>query len=194
VHPPSNVLYALGEDGAADTFRPRFEAAGGDPDRCFLIDQSEASVSFPSYGGRLLEHVERIQAKLVVIDPLTAYFGAGIDNHREVDVRRALAPLKALAAKTGAAVVLVRHLNKGASSDPLQRAAGSIAITALSRTGLLVARNPDDSSQTLVSGFKNNLGVKPPTLAFRLVKATVTGVETCRVEWLGHAYSAEVGH
>src|SRR5688572_32304314 len=41
----------------------------------------------------------------------------------EQDVRAALAPLKGMAERTGAAVVAVMHLNKSEGTDPLRRIA-----------------------------------------------------------------------
>ncbi|MEZ5204353.1 MAG: AAA family ATPase [Acidimicrobiales bacterium] len=48
-------------------------------------------------------------ATLVVVDVFTAYLSGGHDSYKDADVRRALAPLAAMAEATGSAVVLIRH-------------------------------------------------------------------------------------
>jgi len=47
---------------------------------------------------------------LVVIDPLMAFLSEKTDSYKDQDVRRALAPLAALAERTRAATLIVRHL------------------------------------------------------------------------------------
>jgi putative DNA primase/helicase len=51
--------------------------------------------------------------KLVIIDPISAYFGIGkIDSFRTTDVRAVLTPLATLAAEMKVAIVGVMHFNK----------------------------------------------------------------------------------
>jgi RecA-family ATPase len=49
--------------------------------------------------------------RLIIIDPISAYLD-GADSHNNASVRALLAPLSELAHTTGAAVILVTHLNK----------------------------------------------------------------------------------
>ncbi len=89
-----------------------------------------------------------------VVDPLTAYLGAEVNAHRDTDIRRALFPLGRLAEETGAAVLVVRHLNKGGSSNPLYRGGGSIGIIGAARSGLLVAKDRPGQSGSEGAGFR----------------------------------------
>ncbi len=69
-----------------------------------------------------LEHlVNELDAELVVVDVLAAYLGADIDDHKNHDVRRALMPLAKMAERAGAAVVVLRHLNKSGGENALYR-------------------------------------------------------------------------
>jgi predicted ATP-dependent serine protease len=56
--------------------------------------------------------VGQSKAAMVVVDVLAAYLSDRVDSHKDQSVRRLLTTLGAAAAHTGAAVVLVRHLNK----------------------------------------------------------------------------------
>jgi hypothetical protein len=123
-------------------------------------------------------------AILVVVDPMTAYLGAEVNAHRDTDIRRALFPLGRLAEETGAAVVVVRHLNKGGSSNPLYRGGGSIGIIGAARSGLLVAKDPDNPNRRILAGTKCNLAKLPPSLAFDLTPADNGAL---RVRWMGES-------
>ena len=117
------------EDRLADTIRPRLEAAGADVSRVFAIQAvttSGGDGEFPC-----LRHVAEIEeairehaARLLVIDPLMAYFGGETNSWRDQDVRRALAPVAVMAERTGAAVLIVRHLTKNGGSNAVYRGGG----------------------------------------------------------------------
>jgi len=127
--------------------------------------------------------VTEVGAALVVVDPLAAYLGGEVDGHRDQHVRRALHPLAALADRAGAAVVVIRHLRKSASADPLYRGGGSIGIVAAARSALLVARDPEDEHRRVLAPVKNNLSAPAPSLAWRLVAEG----DVARVAWEGES-------
>jgi AAA domain len=122
-----------------------------------------------------------MDAQLLIMDPLVAYLGADTNSFRDQDVRRALAPLAAMAERTGAAVVAVRHLNKRNDPNPLYRGGGSIAFTASGRSAMLVAQDPEDPEGRILAGVKNNLAAVPSSLTYRVVPAG----SAIRIEWLG---------
>lgn len=189
---PRGVVLLSAEDGLADTIRPRLEAAGADLARVVAL-VTVPDPADPTGVGRLpaipddLPHVERLirdaDAALLIVDPLMAYLGEGVNAHRDQDVRRALAPLAQMAERTGVAVVLVRHLNKAASAHALYRGGGSIGIIGAARCGLLVAADPDDDERRVLAPIKANLARPPASLTFRL--APIAGSDVARVEWLG---------
>ena len=94
-----------------------------------------------------------------------------MNSNRDQDVRRALTPLKRMAERTGAAVILVRHLNKMAGGNPLYRGGGSIGIIGAARSGLVVGRHPEDDELRVLAGQKNNLSLPPESLAYRIETA-----------------------
>jgi hypothetical protein len=110
--------------------------------------------------------------RLVVIDPLSAYFPA-VNTHDNVQVRRLLQPLVELAAKYHTAIVGVTHLNKSIGQPGQYRAMGSLAFTAVARAAWGVARDPADPDRRLLLPIKNNLGPTPTGLAFRIVDEKV---------------------
>lgn len=83
-------------------------------------------------------------ARLVILDPVAAFLDGDHSAYREQEVRAALARVKLMAEDTGAAVVLVMHLNKADGADPLRRIGNSGAFTALARSVLLFGPDPED--------------------------------------------------
>jgi hypothetical protein len=186
---PADVLLLSAEDDIADTIRPRLEAAGADLDRVEVLtdvceqDAPPRPAELPADLDRLEAVVKDRAAALVVVDPLMAFLAGTVDAHRDQDVRRALAPLAAMAARTGAAVVVVRHMNKGPASNPLYRGGGSIGIIGAARAGLLAAFDPDDDGRRVLAMTKSNLAAIPEALAYRLVTDELRGV--AKVVWDG---------
>lgn len=177
---PANVLLLNAEDDARDTIRPRVAAAGGDPDRVRVFYApgigQEWVPRFPDDMPQLARAVRESAAALVVIDPLTAFFAPEVRANSDQAVRLALAPLAALAAETDACILLVRHLRKAGG-------AGSIGIVGAVRTGLMIARHPDDAELRVLTVSKTNVGPPGRSLGFRLGRAAGSGQTV--VDWTG---------
>jgi hypothetical protein len=190
---PGAVLLMSAEDGLADTVRPRLDAAGADVTRVHaiegvpIVDESGDRVLRPPTLADVIALEEAIietGARLLVVDVIMAYLPSGVDSHRDQDIRRVMSRLAAVGDKTGCTVLLLRHLNKSRTGDPLYRGGGSIGIVGAARAGMLVAADPDDPDRRVLASVKSNLGARPESLAYRLVDAGQSGV--ARVHWEGH--------
>jgi len=166
----AGAVIVSAEDGASDTIRPRFDAAGGDPNRALLLGDDEP-FAIPGDIPRLERAVRQVGAALVVIDPIMAFLSGEVNSNRDQDVRRALTPLKRMAERTGAAVLLVRHLNKSQGGNPLYRGGGSIGIIGAARSGMVVGPHPDSEELRVLAGQKNNLSLPPRSLAYKIKTA-----------------------
>ena len=176
-----------------DTIKPRMEAVGCDPSQVHLLntainydaktlDVYERPFSLSQDLKDLEMGIIRNQAILVVIDPLMAVLGRNIDSSRDQDVREVFTPLAQLAERTGCAILIIRHLNKGNSANSLYRGAGSIGIIAAARIGLLVAHDPGDEQKRVFATIKNNLSKVATNLTFQIVE-NERGVPY--IQWLG---------
>jgi hypothetical protein len=191
----AGVVLMTAEDGLADTVRPRLDAAGADVSRIvaltFVVDQKGERMPSLSDITEIETAINRVDAKLVVIDPLMAYLSDKTDSYRDHDIRRVLAPLAALAERTGVAIVVVRHLNKHLGSQAIYRGGGSIGIIGAARSGLLVAKDPDDPSgeTRILASVKCNLTEPVSSRAFTITESQ----NGCAVvAWKGEsAHSAE---
>lgn len=188
---PAGVILMSAEDGLADTIRPRLDAAGADTKRILALTAkldpkgTEQIVSIPE-DLPLIEHeIERIGARLVVVDPLMAFLSGDTNSHRDQDVRRALAPLAVLAQRTGTAILIVRHLNKTSGSNTLYRGGGSIGIIGAARSGLVVAEDPEDPERRILAHNKQNLCKPAVSLVFAVEAAPNNGA--ARIAWHGQS-------
>jgi len=185
--PLGDTLLICAEDDPADTIRPRLDAAGADCRRVHLLraakilsdDGNERSVAFDLSNVDLIrDALARLpECKLVVVDPIGSYLGGQVDTHRDNEVRSVLAPLAALAAERGVAVVLVCHTRKALASFADDMALGSRAFVGLARSVLHLMADPDDEKRKLLLPGKCNLSAPPPGLAFRIVG------DPGRLEW-----------
>src|SRR5262245_54154495 len=70
---PHVTLFLSGEDGAADTLRPRAETTGGDLDRVLIVSSADGPLPrFPADAPALEDLIRAHRADLVVIDPVMA--------------------------------------------------------------------------------------------------------------------------
>ena len=169
--PPAVVILVSAEDDMEDTIKPRLERAGANLDRVKLVPHGvtpDRAFDFGTDLPGLMKAVHDLGAKVVVFDPLSAFMSEKTDTHNDASVRRALQPLKAMATLTGAAVLVVRHLNKGGTGKAIYRGGGSIGFIGAARAAYLVAEHPEEPGTKLFACVKNNLAAKPPTLTYKI--------------------------
>jgi hypothetical protein len=125
-------------------------------------------------------------AALLIIDPVTAYFGSEIGSHRITDVRAALLPLEQFAKEFDIAVLAITHPPKSPSTKALNFIAGSGAFTHAPRLTFMVIEDPEAPRRTLLLAVKNNLGPKALSLGHTIAPRFVgPGIVTSRIEWDG---------
>jgi len=182
--PASVLLLPGGEDDLEDTICPRLAAAGADFAHAHLWDSNRLEPPvFPAACTHLQRTIDATRSRLVLFDPFFAFLGPDIGSLNDLMIRRALAPLARVAAATGAAFLLIRHLGKGTvGKAACIRGLGSMAILGAMRTAFLVAADPCDPGRRVLACTKNNLAPFPPSLAFRFANADT---DTACIDWLG---------
>jgi putative DNA primase/helicase len=183
-----HVIFLSAEDDAADTIRPRLDAAGADVALVHTLEGTRVTLADNSTSDRLFDletgiatledALARIPGvRLIVVDPISAYLG-GADSNTNAEVRKLLSPLAVFAAKYGVAVLCVTHLRKSAGVA-VHRAIASIAFTAAARAVWAVASDSSDTNRRLMLMVKLNLGPNVGGLAFRI--ETQNGLP--RLDW-----------
>jgi hypothetical protein len=177
------TLLLTAEDGAADTTLGRLAAAGADLSQVFVPDRKGAArFGLPRHLKALEQFVVREHLDLVAFDPVVAFLPPGVNLLNDQSVRTVLDELAAMAERTGAAVQMVRHLNKTTGQKALYRGGGSIGIIGAARAGLVVTGDPAAGGARVLAATKENLCAMPPALGYRVVPAD-TGAP--RIEWTG---------
>lgn len=179
---PSGVVLLQAEDSVTTTVRPSIETAGGDPSRILVYDRSSFGnqpLSLPKDTDIIKQSIDKVQAKLVVIDPLAAFLGGS--SNSEATVRSALSELALIAESKNVAIVIVRHLTKGRTSNSKYRGSGSIGIIGAARSALMVAddQNGSDPYTHVIALNKSNLSD-----AHSVVYRTCKQMDVTVVEWV----------
>jgi len=182
---PAGVVVLQAEDLLATTVRPNLEAAEADVSRVLAYDHRRFSnepllLHKPDDLEVVSDAIDMVSARLVIIDPFTAFVGSNTNS--EANVRRVMGMLAKIAEEKAAAIVIVRHLAKGGSPKSKYRGTGSIGIIAAARSALLVRPDPGSDSP-----YQHVLGVTKSNLsdAVSVVYRTVKSNDRITVEWLG---------
>ena len=185
---PGRVLFLTAEDDTARVLVPRLKAAEADLSMVEVIDGVRMTPNGHPAHLELDRDLDLLQAavvampdtRLVVIDPITAYYGkAARDSHNTAVMRGMLSPVKVFCEATGCAVLAITHLNKGgAGTSATLRITGSLALPAASRAVYLLDRDPSDPARRLLLIDKMNVGPEPSGLAFHLKQG-----DPPRMEW-----------
>jgi hypothetical protein len=181
--PAGETLLIQCEDDWEDTVLPRLLALGAD------VRHVHRLVGVRSADGRLspftLAHFQELDLKLeecpaiklVVIDPAGAYVGAGVDDHRDSELRALLGPLAELAARRGVTVLLVKHFCKAPAVKAVVKIGGSTGYVNSVRAAFVVLPDREDEDRALLLPAKFNVGRKPKGLAFRRAGLTAGQLE-----------------
>lgn len=190
---PGDVLIFTCEDGLADTLKPRLIAAEADTSRIMAVNGVRRA---EDKSGAALFDMERDcpaldaalaslpNCKALIVDPLSAFFGRGIDSHKDADVRRVLGPLAKIAEQRRVAVIGIVHLSKQGARRAMDRLLGSVAIANAARVIYLCVPDKDDERRILFLPTKNNIAAPMPGLAFRVVPRDTAVGSVGAVEWL----------
>ena len=134
---------------------------------------------------RFKEAIKEVNAKLLIIDPLQAYLGAGTDMHRANEIRPIMHHLSDVAEQTGCAIILIGHMNKDSKNQKgIYKGLGSIDIVAAARSVLLLGRDPKNKNIRAVIPVKSSLAPEAKAVAFEINPDT-------GFKWLGESELTE---
>jgi hypothetical protein len=157
------ALYFPGEEDVGRMLRPRIESAGARLDQVRVIPPTDVWV-MPHARERLIGAINQTGADLVVFDPVDDYLSDAVDENANVAVRGVLQAFREVAEKTGAAVVICRHVGK----DPTNVMPGSRAWYAHPRAIVELLADRDTPPKRIIRLHKDSLGQNPPARYFEL--------------------------
>jgi energy-coupling factor transporter ATP-binding protein EcfA2 len=179
---PRAVLYSASEDAWDYTIAPRMFAAGADLSMVYRISVTDTETMVP---GRLIlptdisqlpEAAARVDAAVLMCDPVLSNLADELNPNQSREVRKALEPLARAAERAKLAVLGLVHLNKTRDVDIATMVAGARAWMEVARAGIAIVRDergdPDGGDPEfvqVVTQIKNNLGsMDLPSLEYRL--------------------------
>ena len=178
---PANVLFMNAEDDPGRVMKPRLREAGADLSRVHFIlglissDSEEQEPEHPITLidlDKLEETMDQYKPKLLVIDPLQAYFPSDRDMHRANETRSVLEYLNRLLRKHDACALVIRHLSKSSTGQSgVYRGLGSMDISGALRSILALSNHPedvDDEGRRVLVQPKSNYGPHANTIGFSL--------------------------
>lgn len=174
---PVKIIYQTAEDGLGDTIKPRLLAGDADCAQIKVIDETEASLTL--LDERVEQAISETGARVMILDPVQAYVGTGVDMNRANEVRTVLAQLSRIAEKYKCAMILVGHLNKAQGTKSQYRGLGSIDFQAAARSVLIVGRVKEKPEVRVMAHEKSSLAPEGEPVAFEL--SADNGFR-----WLGH--------
>jgi putative DNA primase/helicase len=180
------ALIVAPEDGP-DGAKVRFMAAGGDLASFGLLwADDDVPPTFPDDTSHLERLIRAYDIRLVVIDNLDAVAGRKLDMNKAKDVTEMLAPLQAVAKRTGAAILAIEHTRKGGTGNPLDNVLGSRKVTGVARFVAFVLRDNDNSAERLFGVYGNYAAEDDGTLRFTL-ESVGDDARGIQVAWQGEA-------
>lgn len=160
---PRSVLVCATEDSWSQTIHPRLIAHDADCDRVFRVDVEidgliGTELSLPADLAVMESEAARVDASMLILDPLMSRLDAKLDSHKDGEVRTALEPLVKSCERAALACLGIIHFNKSNATNVLDQVMASKAFTAVARSVHAVIRDPDDDDVRLFGTVKNNLG------------------------------------
>ena len=143
-------------------------AAWADCSRVLVIDDQDQPLTMVD--ARLEEAIIQTKARLVVLDPIQGFLGAGVDMHRANEIRPLMKRISVLAEKYQCAIILIGHMNKNSNGKSSYRGLGSIDFQAAARSVLIVGRVKDEPEIRVICHVKSSLAPEGDAIAFRLDK------------------------
>jgi hypothetical protein len=175
---PRDALTICSEDGRADMWVPRLEAAGADLERVLFLDYP-ADWNLRDGVSWIDRAVRDAPVPLIFIDSLMSHMPdphGGENTRSPTFVRAALQPLADLSRELSLTALFGLHPRKAGGDTFADVVQESGAFTQLPRLGLMFGYHPDDrhlpqceQRRVIVRG-KGNVGRNPGALSFRIAE------------------------
>ena len=183
------VLLLAGEDDPGKVLKARLLAAGADMNRVLVLTADD-------YFGKtgqpltlkdqvLADFAAKAGPLLLIVDPLQSFLPADVEMASRNQMRSALLPLRAIAAKQGCAVLIVMHSNKKQGVSGRARLADSSDIWDMARSVLMMGRAKNDG-KIYLSHEKNSYARPQQTVLLHIDDVEVEGVKTARAVFDGY--------
>lgn len=176
---PINVAYVAIEEDLDAMVKPSLRAAGADMSRVFypeiIMNDTEKILASQADELMLTEQLMDNDIRMLVVDPIMATLGSGIDIHRNNEVRAAIQPFVNMAQKMHGLVIGIAHYRKSGASSGVAALTGSSAFGEVARSvfGFMKGGMEPDEPRVM-SQSKNSAGAEDLALQYALDLTPIT--------------------
>lgn len=183
------VLILAGEDDPGKVLKARLLAAGADMNRVLVLTADDyfgkTGQPLTLKDQALADFAAKAGPLLLIVDPLQSFLPSDVEMASRNQMRGALLPLRAIAAKQGCAVLIVMHSNKKQGVSGRARLADSSDIWDMARSVLMMGRAKNDG-KIYLSHEKNSYARPQQTVLLHIDDVEVEGVKTARAVFDGY--------
>ena len=179
------VLLLAGEDDPGKVLKARLLAAGADMNRVLVLTADDyfgkTGQPLTLKDQALADFAAKAGPLLLIVDPLQSFLPADVEMASRNQIRGALLPLRAIAAKQGCAVLIVMHSNKKQGVSGRARLADSSDIWDMARSVLMMGRAKNDG-KIYLSHEKSSYARPQQTVLLHIDDVEVEEILTPRVD------------
>ncbi len=194
---PREVLVAATEDDLHTTIKPRFVAAGGDCTKISFLKNVFACDEEGNLKSRELDinaDIARLlkmlranpQILLVILDPLTGFFG-DMDGNDNKKIRPMMQKIAKVCRLTGVAFILLIHENKRGDANAVDKILGAGAVSQVIRAGVRISKDPRNKPDgRIMANIKGNLSRDNGGMKFSIGSKNLTAEDGRLLEDIGY--------
>ncbi len=182
-------FFPLPPQQTGKVLKARLLAAGADMNRVLVLTADDyfgkTGQPLTLKDQALADFAAKAGPLLLIVDPLQSFLPADVEMASRNQMRSALLPLRAIAAKQGCAVLIVMHSNKKQGVSGRARLADSSDIWDMARSVLMMGRAKNDG-KIYLSHEKNSYARPQQTVLLHIDDVEVEGVKTARAVFDGY--------
>ena len=197
-----DVILLSGEDSPSKTVLPRLTAAEANLGFVHFVkmthvpyyktNKTERQIALDTDLEQLQKEIKnRVNVKLVVMDPMDCYLGR-LNKNKDSEMRPLMDKIANFAKTLNIAVVVVMHLNKANERAAIDRVAGGGSLVQAPRASWLFMKDPKEDKTRLMVPLKLNLASEEiaNTLKYQIVTREIPfeengTLETSAISWIG---------
>ena len=183
------VLLLAGEDDPGKVLKARLLAAGADMNRVLVLTADDyfgkTGQPLTLKDQALADFAAKAGPLLLIVDPLQSFLPSDVEMASRNQMRGALLPLRAIAAKQGCAVLIVMHSNKKQGVSGRARLADSTDIWDMARSVLMMGRSNSDG-KIYLSHEKSSYSRPQQTVLLHIEDVELDGVRTAQAVFDGY--------
>ena len=178
-----DVLIISAEDDINDALAPRLDKLGANEERVHFAHDILRGEPLTFTSDDFTGLLRFTNPSLLIVDPIQAFLGSGVDGYRANEVRPIMSRLMNLAREHNTAILLIEHLNKNAGGKAIHRGLGSMDFAAAARSVMMIGTNPNNRDEKGVALVKSSYAADGEVLGFRIDEGGLRWDEDSNIQY-----------